>query len=477
MTTWSSKIGSGLRNQFWWLKEVRPEVERYRFLLEGKPNNWRSATDGLPNVILLSIDSMGAKHLGSYGYSRPTSPNMDRIAHSGVLFENVIAQSNWTKPALASILTSLYPFVHKTDAQGETGDRVDVDVRDRSHVLDPRFRTMAEDFRDGGYATAGFSNGGYAHSFFGFGRGFDVYDNEAGGLESCTYRMLRWICRNNIMPFMAWIHAWDVHFPYMDRPPYNRKFVKQRARIVLNASVRHQINSGERDLSAVELEFLRGLYDGAICYADDLIGLIVRELERLGLSDNTVLVITADHGEAFMEHGYIEHTACLHNEVIRVPLILSGPTLPRGRRIRSQVRSIDIMPTLLDLCGLAPKAEVEGTSLLPLIAGAENNDLVAASETERGGGQTAFTDGRYKLIHKHAAGFVQLYELMQDPDEQCDISNTHPGICSAMESQVLSWKQQVASCGDRYWCGHTPGPAIDMQRDLIGRLRDLGYIE
>jgi arylsulfatase A-like enzyme len=210
---------------------------------------------------------------------------------------------------------------------------------------------------------------------------------------------------------------------------------------------------------------------------DDLIGLIVRELERLGLSNNTVLVITADHGEAFMEHGYIEHTACLHNEVIRVPLILSGPKLPRARRIPSQVRSIDIMPTLLDLCGLVPKAEVEGISLLPQIANADNRDLVAASETERGGGQTAVTDGRYKMIRKNAEERAQLYEVIQDPDEQCDIANTHPSILSAMESQFSSWKQEVTSCADRYWRGQTPGPALEMEGDLIGRLRNLGYLE
>src|SRR5260370_12907441 len=172
---WTDNLTAKLRRRFWWLKEVRAELERYKFLYR-RLRNGRSTTCARPNVVLLSVDSLAWQHLSCYGYGQTTSPNIDKLAESGVLFENVIAPSNWTKPALASILTSLYPFVHKTDAQGESGDRVDVEVRNRAHVLDARFRTIAEEFKDRSYATAALSNGGYAHSFFGFARVFHLYD-------------------------------------------------------------------------------------------------------------------------------------------------------------------------------------------------------------------------------------------------------------------------------------------------------------
>jgi len=474
---WSEKIRPTLRRQLWWLKEVYPELERCKFLFGRTAHPPRGAKETNPNVVLLSVDSMGSKHLGCYGYPRPTSPNIDRIAESGVLFENVMAQSNWTKPALASILTSLYAAVHKTDARGETGDRIDVNVRNQAHILDPRFRTMAEEFKDGSYATAGFSNGGYAHSFFGFGRGFDIYENSAGGLKSCTYRLLQWLCKNRDRPFFAWIHAWDVHFPYMDRPPFNRKFIKHRAQIVLDASVRHQINSGERVLSDEEREFLEGLYDGAISYVDELTGALVQELDRAGLFENTLLVITADHGEAFMEHGYIEHTASLHGEVTRVPLIIVGPKLPRGLRIKTQARSIDIMPTLLDLCGLAPGAEIQGTSLVSWITGGAHTDLLAASETERRGGQTAISDGSYKLIQTNAPSRLQLYHLTVDPKETNDIAVSSQGIRVAMESQLAAWKKEVLSCANRYWSDSIPVENLTVHGEVLQRLKDLGYVE
>jgi arylsulfatase A-like enzyme len=473
---YNASLNSRLRPHLWWLPELKASVEHSKFLCR---RSWSAnrTYEGRPNVIFLSVDSMACKHLGCYGYHRATSPNMDKLAETGVLFENVIAQSNWTKPALASIVTGLYPSVHKTDAQGETGDRVNVEVRNCAHVLDERFRTMAQEFQDGGYATAGFSNGGYAHSFFGFGRGFDVYENQAGGLKSSSYRLLQWTLGGLGKSFMAWIHAWDAHFPYMDRPPYNRKFVERRAPIRLDASIRHAINSGTRTITELEREFLCGLYDGAINYVDALIGNFVEELRNLKLLDNTFLVISADHGEAFMEHGYVEHTACLHSEVVRVPLIVVGPGLPQGRRVRSQVRSIDIMPTVLDLCGLYPKEKIQGVSLLPWITAHANGDLVSGSETERGGGQTALSDGRLKIIRKSTDKSFQVYDVLADVHEKNDISESYPDIREAMKSKLAAWENEVAFCAGQYWSESSSAEPLEMREEVVDRLKALGYVE
>jgi choline-sulfatase len=469
-------LRSKVRRQLWWLREIRPELERRKFLSQKRKNGWKPPSANRPNIILLSVDSMSARHLSCYGYDRKTSPVMDRLAASGVLFENMIAQTNWTKPSLASLHTSLYPSVHKTDSRGETGDRVDKQARNRANILDARFRTMAQEFKEGGYATAGISNGGYAHSFFGFSKGFDYYENEGGGMKSCSYRMLQWLLKNSGVPFFAWIHAWDIHFPYMDRPPYNQMFTSQRAGIVLDAATRYRVNQGERRLAPAELEFLEGMYDGAIKYVDDLVEQFVKELENLGLLENTILAITADHGEAFLEHGFVEHTECLYGEVLQVPLILIGPGLEAGRRISSQVRLIDVMPTLLELGGLSPQADVQGVSLLPWISGIVRNDMVAASETERGGGQVAISDGRHKLIRHKADSRDELYDLAADPKENQDLMERDSENLAKMRDLMDSWEREAKFRAAQYWSDGAAENA-EMSVEVVGRLKDLGYLE
>jgi choline-sulfatase len=469
-------IKRGLKRRLWWLSEGKQEWDRLKYLFS-RPTNLIKPQHNAPNVILLSVDSMAARHLSCYRYHRRTSPCIDALAGSGVLFENVITQANWTKPALASMLTSLYPSVHKTDSKGEAGDRINVQDKRQANVLDDRFRTMAQEFHDAGFRTAGFSNGGYAHSFFGFGRGFDLYDDYAGGAKSCLFRLLRWLVQDQGAPFFAFIHFWDTHFPYADRPPYNRLFVKERADIVLDSVSRVAINSGSRVPSRDEIEFLEALFDGSINYVDHQIGAFVHELHRLGLADHTIIGVTADHGEAFMEHGIIEHTEVLYNEVIRVPLILAGPGLPTGKRISSQVRSIDIMPTLLHLCGLQPTCEIQGTSLVSWIAGACVSDLMAASETERRGRIKALCDGQHKLIRKEAENRQELYDLVRDPTESNDISSSNLGLLAALEAQFAAWEEELRECAERYWQKEGVNQGEELSPEVVARLRDLGYLE
>lgn len=472
----SAGIRRQIRRRLWWVKEARYEGQRCSFLADRALNRRARSKHDAPNVLVVSLDSVGAAHLGCYGYGKATSPNIDRLAEKGIVFENIRTQANWTKPALASLLTSLYPSVHRTDSQGETGDRVDDSVDQKANVLDTRFRTAAQDFHDAGYATAGISDGGYTHSFFGFARGFDYYENRGGGLKSCVYRLLRWTLQHPEAPFFGWIHAWDAHFPYMDRPPYNRMFVDHRLNLVLNSTTRHEINKGQRTLQTADVEFQKGLFDGAINYLDKQIGSLVRELERLDLLANTILVITADHGEAFMEHQLVEHTECLYDEVLRVPLIFFGPGLTGGRRVREQVRSIDIMPTLLDLCGLSPKSEIQGVSLVPWFQGGVSDSLLAASETERGGGQTAICDGRFKLIVRKSDHRTELYDLERDPGEVDNLALSRPDLRGIVEAQMASWESQTVGCAQRYWQEATE-QSVELNAEVVGRLTDLGYLE
>lgn len=472
----SGRVPRALTRQLWWLREIGPTARQWRFRARRTVRVPRPPT-GRPSVILLSVDSLGAAHLGAYGYARATSPQIDRLASEGVLFERVISQSNWTKPSLASIHTGLYPFVHKADSAGEAGDRTtEVDPR-RANLLTDRFRTLAQEFQEGGYATAGFTNGGYAHSFFGFGRGFDRYENRAGGLKSCVYHLLEWVHGLPAgSPFFAFIHAWDIHFPYPDRPPYNRLFTTGRARVVLTSEVRAKVNSGTRRLRADEIEFLRGLYDGGVRYVDGLVKLLLDELAALGLAGRTVLALTADHGEAFMEHGKVEHTGCLYQEVLRIPLVLHAPTILTPGHVPAQVRAIDLMPTLLDLCGLTPKGEIQGFSLLPWIDGARRDHLVAVSETERAGGQRAISDGRFKLIRFLQEERSELYDLVEDPGERRSLTGELPAVRGRLEALLDAWERESAALRDRYWQDRPAVEAEEMAEDVIRRLEELGYL-
>jgi arylsulfatase A-like enzyme len=470
------RLRAAMKRNFWWLKEAKPQFERYAYRLQRLTTGAKQFSSGTPNVVLLSIDSLAARHLGCYGYARRTSPNLDRLAESGVLFERVMSQTNWTKPALASLLTSLHCSVHKADFVTDTGDRSDPSARRQANVLDERFRTLAQHFKQAGYATIGLSDGGYAHSCFGFARGFDVYDDFAGGLKSCGYRLLRWILRQSGNPFFAFLHCWDVHYPYLDRPPYNRLFVQHRVPIVLDSQTRLAINSGARETGDAEIQFLKALYDGAIRYVDDQLNRLLQEFDRLGLKSNTIFAITADHGEAFMEHRTVEHTECLYDEVLHVPLILFGPGIERGRRVRAQVRSIDITPTLLQLCGLVPNTELQGISLLPWIANQRVDDLLSGSETRRRGGIKAVCDGRYKLIYHERERRTEIYDLRNDRIESQDVSGDK-ALQTAMEAKFQRWQYGNTQFARKYWSTGEEQEKFFIIPEVEERLRALGYVE
>ena len=465
-----------LGHRLWWVKEGRTSLEKWRYRVERRRTRTAVPADR-PSIILLSVDSLGAGHLGCYGYDRATSPAIDRLAERSVVFENVISQSTWTKPSLASFHTALYPSVHKADSPGEAGDRIVENGAQQANVLTSRFRTMAQEFSAAGYATAGFTEGGYAHSAFGFGRGFDVYDNHAGGVKSCAYRLLRWVLTLPPgVPFFAFVHCWDIHFPYMNRRPYNRLFTTSREDIVLDGKLRVYVNRGQTQLTVGQVDHLRGLYDGAIRYVDDQIGALTRELETLGIRDRTVLALTADHGEAFMEHGKIEHTECIYNEVVRIPLLLHSPSLLGAGQVRAQTRAIDVMPTLLDLAGLRPTETVQGVSLQPWMRGERKDDLPAVTESERTGGQRAWSDGHYKLIHRRSDDRYELYDLLEDPGERRDLAATQPAALASVIERLRAWERETETLRARYWDGAAEPDAEDMDPDVVRRLEELGYL-
>ncbi len=347
-----------------------------------------------PNVLLISIDTLRADHVGCYGYGRPTTPNIDALAREGVLFENHISSSSWTLPAHASLFTSVADSVHGC-------------LESTGTALSPAFTTLAERFARAGYETAGFYAGPYLHEVFGLGQGFETYrfcvqdadafsaeEVQSWGLDPVAqkrshqgvtnpgvYRAGRdWMEAHKERPFFVFLHFWDVHYDFTPPPPWDTRF---------NPGYRGPVDGRDfvfdpsiaPGMPAADLQQLLALYDGEIGWTDTFVGLLRQDLETWGLSDDTIIVVTSDHGTEFFEHGGKGHRSTLYDELIRIPLVIWYPERLAARRVSAQTRSIDVGPTLLELTGLPAPKRVMGHSLMSLASGgALDFDNAAISE-------------------------------------------------------------------------------------------------
>ena len=368
-----------------------------------------------PNVLWISIDTLRADHLGCYGYPRPTSPNLDRLAREGVLFERAVAPTSWTLPSHVSMLTGL-----DISAHGACDERLWArkDVHGR-HVKPPlRGRSIAESLRDAGYATAGFYTFSYLSPTFGFGAGFDTWErlghnlfsqdetrvefqalraaNDVPAIQAfldehadlldarrrstpeIVERANRWVTEHAEQrgddPFFLFLHLFDVHDPYTPTEAFDRFGDPDYA-----GTVDGRITGEHYPLRAgvpprADREELVALYDGGIAFVDDQLERVFARLRELELEDDTLVVLTSDHGEEFFEHADAGHRRQLYIESLHVPLILRWPgRLPAGRRVSGTVGLADIAPTILAATGARRAHAMTGTDLLPFARGEQTN--------------------------------------------------------------------------------------------------------
>ena len=314
-------------------------------------------------VVLISLDTLRADHLGCYGYPRETSPHMDALVEDATLFRNVFAPSPWTIPSHVSMLTGLDCVNHR--------------VTQPSHRMDPAVRTLADHLRRAGYHTAGLTGGGFVSGLYGLSKGFDSYrvigrlqapDSAAVLAQSAT----AWIMDNREQSFFLFLHTYQIHNPYMLPEPSNRLFLdKDAAHTEFDFSpLRYNHQNRYKPVTDALRRNIIGLYDAEIRYTDEaLVGPVIEKLQELGLYENTLLIVTSDHGEEFFEHGSWQHTNNVYNETIKVPLIIKFPgSRAAGTRVDRYARLVDIMPTILDEVGVNIAADdVDGRSLLGLM--------------------------------------------------------------------------------------------------------------
>ena len=478
-----------------------------------------------PNVVLISIDSLRADHLHCYGYHRETSPNLDRLAAEGVLFETVCSTTSWTLPSHMALLTGLPDQVHQ--------------VTTHTHTLSDRWPTLAQLLKKAGYVTAGFFSGPYLHPLFGFDRGFDVYRscirtdtvfdgylNEHRTLLTPAERKVwnekmngilsdrssprvrdageEWLTRTVLKappgkrpPFFLFLHFFDVHYDYVPPPAYDRFSPPDYKGPVTG----HDYENNEiyhAGMAPKDLARIISLYDGEILWVDHHVGELLRWLESKGLREDTVVAVVSDHGDEFFEHGAKGHrnTNGLFNEVIRIPFILSWPEgLARGRRVGGRFRIIDVMPTLLELAGCTPPRDRVGVSMLPYAAkdtealrGRTPPRLPAVSEltyffslSVAAGIDTpdtkdrilALRDGGYNLTWFLKDGRTLLFDENRDPEERKDLSGTDPERTRRMLEALKRQDRNLLRLG-----GLSPRKSLkELDPQVLKQLRDLGYVK
>ncbi|MCZ6689427.1 MAG: sulfatase [Planctomycetota bacterium] len=427
-------------------------------------------------MLLISIDTLRADHLGCYGYARDTSPHIDTLAREGALFRWAIASGSRTLPSHVALFTSVYAPIHGADLPNKR--------------LENRLPVLPGVLKDAGYATLGFYSGHFLRPQDGFARGFDHYyncstyvkpgdevvhdvifnrtpgpDEVPGSTNPLILGSLEsWLEKPPQEPFFAFVHIWDVHMPYAPPSPYDKMFPQGDG-----------LDPYERAIA---------LYDGGIRATDEMIGDVLELLRNHGVLDRTLIILTSDHGEEFSDHGQMGHAKTLFDESIRVPLVMRLPGVIRpGLKIESQVRLIDVFPTVLEIVRRPPPSSIFGVSLLPALDGRKKDiDLPPAYSSLRtlpgrdNPPLRSLRTSRWKIIERQDTKEITFYDLTADPKEQAGVA---PRESARAREALAVFREHIKLLDD---LGDTEGVAAETEApekdpELMERLRSLGYVK
>src|SRR6185295_4350687 len=381
-----------------------------------------------PNVIFILLDTLRSDRLSSYGYGKPTTPNLDAFAKEGVLFEQARSQASCTFPSVNSILTSRWPL----HFLGQADDRIGIPKE---------YPALQEILKTAGYQTLAVTaspivrrSPSHHNLHGGFERGFDVFD------ETCHIRRANCVNRRTAHhlnrlgegPFFLYLHYMDVHSAYIPPSPWKERFVEPypeaRPWILMGnpRPIRRSLTGEGRkvEMSPRDVAYMSGLYDGELAYLDDQLRRLFADLKQRGLLDSSIVIVAADHGEEFMEHGRMIHCEVLYDTSVHVPLIVRLPPSlrPRGEkasaRIAALVENMDLTPTILDYLGIKPPTPLDGVSLRPLI---ENGTSLHDTSYALQYALRSVPDGRTKLIFDPGTGKFELHDLADVRFEQKDV--------------------------------------------------------
>jgi arylsulfatase A-like enzyme len=452
-----------------------------------------------PSVVVVVVDTWRADHAGFLGYARPVSPALDRLAESGVVFERAMAQSSWTKPSVATLLTGLVPARHRAVSQSIAEAPV------RGFRLAPRLTTLIEVLHGRGWQTAMWSDNPNITPPTGFAQGaehFRDYFHEpchpegCGRIDEMLADVETWLAeeRDPARPFCLYVHVMDAHYPFEPPPGYRGTFDRSPSDLQLSGPVVHDYMTGQRseaNLTPARLASLVDRYDEELLAIDQQLGPFLERLRRA--HPNTVIVLAGDHGEEFHEHGNLGHGHALWQELVHVPLVILTRTLDPAR-VATQVRLMDVAPTLLELVGLPDALPgAQGESLLPVIAGLEREDRLAPMEV--GGDQKpcwqwrGASDGTTKVLRREAdlptrhpvppladedalaRPYWHLYDLAADPTERENLARNRAADARALFDRLEHEGWYVAPGKLLGW----PATSPVLDPALARELAELGY--
>jgi len=376
-------------------------------------------------IIIYLIDTLRPDHLGCYGYKRETSPNIDAFAGESVLFEKAYSQAPWTNPSVASLFTGLYPAYNG--------------VMEKNQKLLSNLTTLADVLSSHNITNAGFVTNPWVSSFFGFNQGFQSYLDEKTDTPGATQAVVDYLRKMepNSKHFI-YIHVMDPHDPYSPPPPYDKLFDPEYKGAVTGEN----FDEWGANIPDEDKRHVISLYDGEIRSTDDAFGELIQRLRELGIYDRSLIMVTADHGEEFLEHQRWKHGRDLYESLIHVPLIIHFPEgALGGKRVSQTANLVDLFPTILDALDLEYKGHLQGSSLYPLLYGSGKIKRPVFSQESRVERELfSVVDDHYKLIDETTPEKrVRLFDLRKDPLEQTDISGSMPKQVEVMRN----WGQKI----------------------------------
>ncbi|MBW8001617.1 MAG: sulfatase-like hydrolase/transferase [Planctomycetes bacterium] len=446
-----------------------------------------------PNVLLILLDTARADKFSSMGYKRNTSPNIDAFFAQGTIFQKAYSTACWTLPAHGSLFTGLYPI--ESGANSET-----------LH-LPQTHKTLAQAMTNAGYDTTAFICNSWVSAERGFARGFNEYNEmwresqrigtKTNAEEAAVTKTVQWLeKRKNIKnPFFLFMNLNGIHLPYRAKKPFLSQFLKNKynnkeINRIASITAMWPYLAGKYKLSKKDFQIMNDLYDAEVVFTDYLVKQVFDQLTSMGILDDTLVILTSDHGENLGEHGRIDHNLSMHETTLHIPLMMRYPNrFKPATRDDDLVSILDIAPTILDICGVNKEMQnlnIEKTSLV-----SQNRDarvfIIASNEKPRAGialmkqqypqFDTKTIDYRLRTIRTKLHKLIwtvdkdmQLFDLKNDPRELKNLANSQPEIKNKLHKILVSWLKQTSSAaGTAYFKGQ--------DEESLKLLRSLGYIK
>ena len=428
---------------------------------QSKPSAVSAPAVSRPNILLISVDTLRADHVSHLGYSRQTTVCIDQLANTGVTFTRTYAASAWTGASHASLLTGFYPPVHLLD--------------DQEKKLPPHFPTLAQSLRDLGYYTKAIVSGPMVDARLGFAQGFDDYDDrsyknavdfqalrdqvnfpgiteQSAREEILLYKIQtaevarksaeEFITKPPREPWFLFLHFWDVHADY--RPPAMFDVFGTGYSGAMDGNIKNTTVNAQ--MPPKDLQRFISLYDGEVRWTDHQIGTLLKKMKDLKIEENTCVALCSDHGEEFFEYGNKGHGHHLHNLLVNVPLVFRWPRkVIQGLRTEVPVSLVDVAPTLIEVAGGRPSPLLQGSSLLPVLAGKSESRLATVQYGSlffRGKSQISRIEYPFKLIQEAKTGELFLFNMAEDPAEKLNLSAQMPEAAKNYADDLKRWWEE-----------------------------------